>query len=264
MSAASAAYSSTYRLAFAAILLLALVSEGVRPKHSHAEIEAETHVRMDPGQSVMMLGRHNFQSTVSQEYVDHWFVLFCVDWLEHCQGLWHDYRNVASHWESSLALNASSWQNTAVRFAEVDCATDKALCNENHVDNYPSVVHFKGGKLLKAWHLSSAATSLSGDITKWIGKELSIKPVAKPKGTSLNVMSNIKEFLALLSWKDPTIAAAGYGLLAMLLLVVAWIINTGFEPELKSLVGEKSWPSLLPEMKDMGTPRTIVRSSIVL
>lgn len=269
------------------ILTAALVPSamGSRPSHNfELELDAETHVRMDPSQSVAMLNRHTFNTTVKQDHVDNWIVLFCVDWLEHCNGLWHDYRRMANHWEQVMAPFASSWQSTAVRFAEVDCATDKALCNENKVENYPSVVHFQGRKFASVWEISNDATSLSGDISKWIGKVLTAKPknetdqaIGKHHGatgrqSTARLGANLQELLGLLSWEDPTTAAIGYLILAIAVSVVAWILGTGLELERATIFSYftkeakcKQWPSaLLPELPEMPPPRTIVRSTIVL
>lgn len=249
-----------------------------RPSHSHLDLDPEALVRTDPSQSVAMLNRHTFNSTVQQDLVDHWIVLFCVDWLEHCQSLWHDYRRMASHWEKVMGPAASSWQTTAVRFAEVDCATDKALCNENKVEMYPSLIHFKGGKFDSEWELSSGATSLSRDVSKWVGEVLQKKHA---KGGALeaskhhedikNLGAHLRELATLLSWKDPTTAAIGYFILAASVGLLAWIIGTGLELEWKTVAcfaseaKNKKWPSaLLPELSYMPPPRTIVRSSLEL
>jgi len=271
-------------LIFAAALVVP--SLGLRPlqnvEHAH---DADQHVRMDPGQSVVMLNRHTFNATVKQEHVDNWIVLFCVDWLEHCQGLWHDYRRLAHHWEQVLAPQASSWQNAAVRFAEVDCATDKALCNENSVENYPSAVHFQGGKFASAWEISRADTSLSGSLSKWIKKVFVAKSPsdAEAKATRIyrkqgghlgaaNLGAHLHELQQLLSWKDPTTAAIGYCVLAVVVALLAWIVGTALELELKTVFScgkkqaeRKQWPqALLPSLPEMPAPRTIVRNSMTL
>jgi len=265
-------------------------------------IDPAAHVRMDPSQSVTMLGRHSFNTTVNQEHVDNWIVLFCVDWLEHCQGLWHDYRRMATHWEHALAPHASSWRTSAVRFAEVDCATDKPLCNENHVQMYPSVVHYKGGKFLKAWDLSKSAKSLSADISKWIGKELSPKLMREAPSnkegssaqsfattTSASIKALFKalrqslgkllhEFVALLSWKTPATAAGGCFILAVAVAVFAWVVSTGLELDVQTTLASLRLPQtssgkdakmpwstgFLPELKEMAAPRTIVRGTMEL
>lgn len=273
-------FSLSAWLLFILAAALAPSASGARPAHGHLDIDSEAHVRNDPGQTVAMLTRHNFNSTVKQDLVDHWVILFCVDWYEHCQGLWHDYRRMAAHWEKVMAPSASSWQSTAVRFAEVDCTVDKALCNENNVQTYPSVTHWKNGKFESEWEISRGATTLSGDLTKWIGKVLLKKPadIAKEaeKKTHLREMKNlsahIAELAGLLSWKDPTAAAIGYLILAASVGLLAWILGTGLELDYKSLVcyahqakNCKQWPSaLLPDLPEMPPPRTIVRGSLEL
>jgi len=191
---------------------------------------------------------------------------------------------MAMHYEGVLAPTASSWRNTAVRFAEVDCAVDKALCNDNKVEMYPSVAHFEGGKLSSRWELSSDATSLSGDVSKWVRKVLAAKPSVHggsqaagedDKGEALSggatMFSHLRELAGLFSWKDPTTAAYGYFILAASVVAVVWIIGTGLELDVKAVLGmvkqskAKQWPSaLLPDMPEMPQSRTIVRNSFTL
>merc|ERR1719272_2556405 len=287
MTAASAVFVFMRQLQFTMPLLLVISVTyapsvvGSRPGHTSLHLDPEAHVRMDPSQSVTMLGRHSFNVTVGQEHVDNWIVLFCVDWLEHCQGLWHDYRRMATQWEHALAPNASSWRATAVRFAEVDCAADKPLCNENHVEGYPSVVHFKNGKFAKAWEVSRDADSLSADISKWIGKELSPKLMreepSKNQGElsggrlSSIVVHHIRELFKLLSWKDPATAAIGYFVIAIFVAVFAWTVGTGLELDCQATFAsvtegvKKPWgASFLPELKQFAAPRSIVRTTMEL
>lgn len=243
------------------------------------EPQPQAHRRTDPSQSVTMLGRHSFNTTIQQENVDSWIVLFCVDWFELCQGLWHDYRRMAAHWEHALAPTASSLQNSAVRFAEVDCATDKPLCNENNVKGYPSVIYFKDGKFRGEWEISRGAPSLSTDLSKWIGKELlgkliseksPSKRVDRPASDLVNV--HLRELSGLLSWKDPASSAVGYLILVIVVVIIVWIAGKGFEVDPKAAVfgiakqaKEMPRPSaLLPELPVMPEPRTIVRSSVVI
>jgi len=263
----------------------------------HLAADGESHVRVDPAKSVVMLNRVNFNASVAQEHVDHWIVLFCVDWYEVCQGLWHNYRNTAAHYEQVLSNSASSWQTTAVRFAEVSCESDKALCNENGVQMYPSVLHFQGGKFKTEWEMSETTfnkgvSGISVQLSRWIGKELIVKntnattKASKTKsdkaaaGGGLSVALHLRELQKLLSWKslweDPATAAFGYCLLIVACLLFVWIVGTGLELEPKSTLKStlswfskegngKSWPSaLLPALPEMPVPRTIVRKSLEL
>lgn len=146
----------------------------------------------------------------------------------------------------------------------------------NDVQMYPSVVHFKGGKFDSEWELSEGATSISGDVSKWVGKVLQTKPAklmreASDSKDGKNLGMHLHELATLLSWKDPTTAAIGYFILAASIGLLAWIIGTGLELDWTSVTcfaneaKSKKWPSaLLPELKEMPPPRTIVRSSLEL
>lgn len=268
------------------IVVVALVqpAQALRPADLRADARSP-HSRIDLNQAVALLNRHTFNTTVKQEHVDHWIVLFCVDWLEHCQGLSYDYKRLALHWERTLP--ASSWQTAGVRFAEVNCATDKALCNENGVETYPSMLHFQRGVQPQEWSPSRGATSLSSDISSWIRKELtrtSLKSHANASRTlasgsistgdgGLISFEQLKELSALFSWRDPKTAAMGYVILATVVAVVAWVVGTGLEVEFQTVLwacakgAKKSVPrpsALLPELPVMPQPRTIVRNSIIL
>lgn len=245
---------------------------------------------MDPTRSVTKLNRVTFNKTVAQEHIDHWIVLYCVDWYELCQGLWEDYKTSAVRWEHRLSGSASSWQATPIRFAEVDCATDKALCNENNVEGYPSVQHFHNGKLASVWALSPGAASisdLSKDIVKWVDHELannathansersaSVKPglIAEFVGLWKVASSGMRELYAHLSWRSPATAALAYVVIIINMVILTWSLASGLELEWKSSImciaktaKHKARPSaLFPELPELPEPRSIVRSSIVL
>uniref|UniRef100_A0A7S4R8T5 Thioredoxin domain-containing protein n=1 Tax=Alexandrium monilatum TaxID=311494 RepID=A0A7S4R8T5_9DINO len=124
--------------------------------------EAVVSTRFEP---VVPLNRRTFGGNVlTGDRVDHWMVLFCVDWYEPCEELFGTYLGLAE--EHNKALNGGSVLRDVVRFASVDCAVDKVLCNEQLVDNYPTVVHYKGGVRVKAW------TGKPAKLAKWLGKEL--------------------------------------------------------------------------------------------
>ncbi|CAJ1430897.1 unnamed protein product [Effrenium voratum] len=57
-----------------------------------------------------------------------WVVFSCVSWLDECQELQEEFRALGRELESKL--NGDLFPS--VRFAEVDCARDKVLCNQEH------------------------------------------------------------------------------------------------------------------------------------
>lgn len=69
-------------------------------------------------------------------------VSFCPRWWQPCQQLEQTFLEAARHWQSELNTDPSMLR---VRFAQVDCAVDKVLCNEQHVTTYPMVALYRGG-----------------------------------------------------------------------------------------------------------------------
>jgi len=81
--------------------------------------------------------------------VDHWIVMFCPGWHDKCQGLLPSYELLGVQWENKLNKDLMT---SRVRFAKVDCATEKALCVSLDIDDYPSVVHYHGKQRVNSWH----------------------------------------------------------------------------------------------------------------
>lgn len=256
----------------------ATLTQAARPGLTSAGVSRVSSINADPSK-VALLNRVTFNSTIGQKHVDHWVVLYCVDWFELCQGIWEEYKTLAGYWERTLSANASSWQSTAVRFAEVDCTTDKALCNDNNVLEYPTLQHFHNGKFVTGWELSSGATSLSKDIARWVRAEFTKNETSSSSSSRhrnvdvyTTVQSGFRELLVLLSWNDPVKAAFGYAVLASIVAVLFWSLTTGLELDVqKSVWGvakaaqNKARPTaLLPELPKLSEPRTIVRNSFVI
>ena len=76
---------------------------------------------------------------------------------------------------SALAAEYQEKLNTAlltvdVRFAKVDCATDKVLCNEQGIDAYPMVYHYHRGKKVAQFFRGKGNDHVQ--LAKWLGKQL--------------------------------------------------------------------------------------------
>lgn len=119
----------------------------------------------------LRLNRQTFGGNVAESGVTpHWVVLFCVDWLGACEELRSTFRTVALQQERRLngALMAPE-----VRFAEVDCASDKVLCNEQLVETYPTVVHYREGERRADWSGGGAAREVEARrMVRWVEKAL--------------------------------------------------------------------------------------------
>jgi len=99
-----------------------------------------------------LLNRFTFHGNVvhptNDERVTHWIVNFCPSWWEPCQHLAGSFANMTEEWESRLNTDMV---NLKIRFATVDCAVDKVLCNEQGVDSYPTVHRYTRGKRTATW-----------------------------------------------------------------------------------------------------------------
>eukprot|EP00440_Ansanella_granifera_P018593 gb/GFBE01020196.1/.p1 GENE.gb/GFBE01020196.1/~~gb/GFBE01020196.1/.p1 ORF type:complete len:269 (+),score=54.42 gb/GFBE01020196.1/:1-807(+) len=80
---------------------------------------------------------------------EEWVVFFCVNWLDQCKDLRDDFRRLGTTLEDKF--NKDRVFSAKVRFAEVDCAEDKVLCNKQNVDNYPTIVRYNHGARTSVW-----------------------------------------------------------------------------------------------------------------
>jgi len=112
---------------------------------------------------------------------ENWVVAFCPSWWEGCQPLQEHFSRAAATWQSKLNSNDFA---AKVRFAMVDCATDKVLCNREGVETYPTVAHYGQGQHLGQTSLSARTIrTMKTKLETWLQKqlqssELTAKPVA--------------------------------------------------------------------------------------
>jgi len=136
------------------------------------ESEEGTKYRERP-MSVIGLNRFIFDANVVQclgQHTDHWIVIFCPSWYPPCQKVLPTFRNTSEIWQEKL--NSDVILRSRARFAEVDCATDKELCNEQQVADYPTIVHYNGGSRVSKWTGDSDKDFTVG-LSRWVRKELS-------------------------------------------------------------------------------------------
>lgn len=112
----------------------------VSGKGKHTQQEEPSAAQID--KSVLKLNRHIFKGNVLQSnaYVKRWAILFCLPWYPPCQAFQELYNEVAK--EEQDARNTDIWMSE-IRFAQVDCAVDKVLCNEMDVDMMPLVALYE-------------------------------------------------------------------------------------------------------------------------
>jgi thiol-disulfide isomerase/thioredoxin len=133
--------------------------------------------------SVHKLNRITFAKTILEEHEDevpHWIVLFCPPWYEPCQAIAPVFRQLSEKWQAQLN---GALLSTEVRFATVDCASDKALCNTQRVDTYPMVSHYEKRQQVKIWR-GKSYDSDKQRLMQFLQKELG--PLAAALGEPLD------------------------------------------------------------------------------
>jgi len=143
------------RSKFATLLLCILVSQS---SAQTVKKKAKVETKVSHVSSVPVLNRVTFYGNVQDEmeHVQHWVVLYCVEWYNACELMRQTYLDLASSYER--ALNTNALLQLPVRFAEVDCQVDKVLCNEQHVDWYPEIVHYHRGDMVARWTADEKAS----------------------------------------------------------------------------------------------------------
>lgn len=155
--------ASNYRFASGFQLLITIL---IHPSAGRAVISTFSGNSIAP----LALREESFETVVRPSSTD-WVVFFCVEWYEPCEELKNSFRMMGREFETQL--NAASVLTPAVRFAEVDCAADKVLCNQQKVDFYPVVTHYIRGQRSKAWvgaldHSQASIEETKQQLRKWL------------------------------------------------------------------------------------------------
>mmetsp|Transcript_31066 Transcript_31066/g.58259 ORF Transcript_31066/g.58259 Transcript_31066/m.58259 type:complete len:218 (+) Transcript_31066:73-726(+) len=112
---------------------------------------------------------------------EQWLVAFCPSWWEPCHELELLFAEQAALWQGELNTGHFT---SAVRFAMVDCATEKVLCNAEGVDMYPTIAHYKDGLQLRQTQLNPKR--MKQRLLPWLQEGLTpTKPDELEKPTSV-------------------------------------------------------------------------------
>jgi hypothetical protein len=132
----------------------------------------EENVASINARKVVDLNRFNFHNSVLQDGHDqplHWIVRFCHDWYVPCDQLTPIFTETAIQVENTL--NANDQFQTTIRFADVDCSTNKPLCNEVADYHFPQIIHFHKQARYADWKGSGNLNRNGASFSKWIDKQ---------------------------------------------------------------------------------------------
>lgn len=197
----------------------------VRPSNVQVEDpdpddQVQATVRSDPVLGTLPLNRASFYSTVFEannvtdlasgvdaEVVEEWVVEFCVHWWTPCTQFEPLFDEAGGALEAEL--NDERIVTKKVRFARVNCATDKVLCNEQWVEEYPTVNHYKGRQLVEQW-TSRSEKSDTVRLQKWLHKSL-VPALTEGEAEEVDVKSEAEDA----DWGQDLACSAGVGLVGL-------------------------------------------------
>jgi len=155
-----------------------------RAKVVRAEVSAAFH------EPVLSLNQYTFHGNVlkpvGENFAAHWVVMYCPPWWEMCQRMVLPYSQAGAEWQGKLN---NGLMTLDVRFAKVDCATDKVLCNEQEVEGYPTVQHFIGGQRVATWN--GGRQNDPERLTKWLTSQLGAIAVEKEKNVPQTIVPTL-------------------------------------------------------------------------
>mmetsp|Transcript_81518 Transcript_81518/g.189338 ORF Transcript_81518/g.189338 Transcript_81518/m.189338 type:complete len:269 (+) Transcript_81518:97-903(+) len=172
--------------------------------------------------SPVIFGGNVLREEAGTGHPEQWLVHFCPSWWEQCQAMLKAYAKEADHWQRSLG---GGLMGPKVRFAMVDCASHKVLCNEQLVEEYPTIVHYQRGVQSSRW--TASGKNDGRRLRAWLTAQL--EPAhAQPQQRSLRDM--LREGLA----RDLLLVALG---LVGNCYVFASTMSCGPEPAGKVVAG---------------------------
>lgn len=127
-----------------------------------------------PRNGTALLSRFSFRESIlsgEEGLIDHWVVEYCVHWWEPCQMIAPHYDAVGRKMEEEL--NAERAVTRRVRFARVNCAMDKVLCNEMGIKDYMVVKHYYEHKEVGSYKLNPRTIEKKKDkFVQWLRTQL--------------------------------------------------------------------------------------------
>jgi len=215
-------------------LFLALISPwGVSPalitvkEGIYAEQREEAGFDVSLFKPLVHLNEVSFDKSVlmhSGNGVRRWAVFFCLGWYDTCAAFERPFMEFAREWENRLNTDLLS---TEVRFATVDCATDRVLCNKQDIHQFPKVVLYENHRAVSSWTSSGSLKQITASLASWGLKHLS--PISANADEAVEEVSFADWARSMIPGRDD------FGLDIFVLLIVmlanAWLVSRN--PEIR-------------------------------
>jgi len=169
--------SPTRSFTTVSILLVCIVRTSTVIIHGEAaDVAFEPVVSSLTGSNSLQLNHRTFGGNIkrSDSHTENWVALFCADWYKPCDAIAAQFEESGRYWEREL--NAGYTLGNHIRFARVNCAVDKPLCNQEQVDTYPTVVQYTRGAPTSTW--VGNGKSDSKRLIKWLNRRFGAEDIA--------------------------------------------------------------------------------------
>jgi len=169
-------------------------------------------------QYIASLNRRTFESNIASDFVENWIVMFCADWYAPCVETRRSYMVLAEKYDAKQNSDAELLRST-VRFASVDCAVDKVLCNTQFVEDYPTLRHYREGKIHASWK-GSGRINESKALAAWLEKTLTAPAPQAGAADSTSSLLTASERALLMRLIASVVAMAA---------AICWTVSRGVE-----------------------------------
>jgi len=201
---------------------------------------------------IVLLSRFNFQENVMskrEDQVEHWMIRFCHDWYSPCERILPAYKELA--WKTEKDLNQEGLK-TIVRFADIDCSTDKPLCNEQNAETFPKIIHYGKGKNIGEWEGGNGKLSDQEEMKEWM--EIQVKKILKAKvEESQGVASKDAKTTALLTQENLSLVWSVLSIVVTL-LAHTWLVRSRPHGPAAKKEGNESSKDLQKAKKPVDSP----------
>jgi len=225
--------------AFLALLLLATAGGQDAGIIDISEVGDKEHREVSERANSLRLNAHTFHGNVFHggDHIEQWVVSFCPNWWEPCQNLALPFDQFGLEWERKLNTELLTKK---VRFATVDCATEKVLCNEQGVQQYPTVHHYQEGQIASTWvgGRSSDAETLAKFLRKHLRRVTEAPPPTEAKALEHTSTDGLVARLA------PGDCAIDFVLIVFVLSLNTWAVFNNPQLWQKSQTGACEEPAL--------------------
>jgi len=106
-----------------------------------------------------------FTSPVSVAAVDSKVMLFCNEAAEPCKHMTESFRKLLVIWKGRGTFTSQA------HFSELDCTQNKAFCDKEGVNTFPTAVHYRNGERVASWTVSGEKPSMVWQFVDWVNAQ---------------------------------------------------------------------------------------------